>query len=70
MSEMQAALQSAGKPVEVLILPTSDHWLLHEDMRTMMVKASVAFVEKYNPPDPAPPAAQTQVSSASAAPRP
>ena len=36
----------------------------------MMVKASVAFVEKYNPPDPAPPAAQTQVSSASAAPRP
>ncbi len=66
--EMEAALKSAGKPVDVLILPTSDHWLLHEDMRIKMVKASVAFVEKYNPPDPPPPpaAAQTQVSSASA----
>jgi dienelactone hydrolase len=68
MSEMRAALEGAGKPVEVLILPTSDHWLLHEDMRIMMVKGSVAFVEKYNPPDP--PQAQAQVSSASAAPRP
>ncbi|HXQ10595.1 MAG TPA: alpha/beta fold hydrolase [Caulobacteraceae bacterium] len=66
MNEMQAALQSAGKPVEVLILPTSDHWLLHEDMRIEMVKASVAFVERYNPPDPSP-AAQPQVSPASAA---
>jgi dipeptidyl aminopeptidase/acylaminoacyl peptidase len=67
MVEMQTALHSAGKPVDVLVLPTSDHWLLHEDMRMLMVAQSVAYVEKYNPPDPPPP---TQASSASAAPRP
>ncbi|HLI65294.1 MAG TPA: alpha/beta fold hydrolase [Caulobacteraceae bacterium] len=64
MTEMETALKSAGKPVEVLILPTSDHWLLLEDMRTQMVEASVAFVEKYNPPDPAPPAAVASSASA------
>ncbi|HLK26489.1 MAG TPA: alpha/beta fold hydrolase [Caulobacteraceae bacterium] len=64
--EMEAALRGAGKPVEVLILPTSDHWLLHEDAREQVVKASVEFVEKYNPPDAAPPQTQAQVSSASA----
>ena len=58
--EMEAALRGAGKPVEVLILPTSDHWLLHEDMRVQMVKASLEFVEKYNPPDAAPPQTQAQ----------
>jgi dipeptidyl aminopeptidase/acylaminoacyl peptidase len=51
---MEAALRRAGKPVELVVLPTADHWFLHEDMRVAMVTRSVAFVEKYNPPDPAP----------------
>jgi dipeptidyl aminopeptidase/acylaminoacyl peptidase len=50
--EMEHALNAAGKPVERLTLTGADHWLLHEDVRVAMVKASVAFVEKYNPPDP------------------
>ncbi|MDB5483649.1 MAG: peptidase prolyl oligopeptidase [Caulobacteraceae bacterium] len=51
---MERALKSAGKPVERLTLAGADHWLLKEDTRVAMLKASVAFVEKYNPPDPRP----------------
>ena len=50
---MENALKSAGKPYERLTLPNADHWLLKEDTRIAMIKASVAFVEKYNPPDAA-----------------
>ncbi len=52
--EMERALRAAGKPVERLTLKGADHWLLEQDTRVAMLKASVAFVEKYNPPDPAP----------------
>ena len=52
---MAKALRAAGKPVELLEMATADHWLLLEDTRGAMVTRSVAFVEKYNPPDPAPP---------------
>ena len=52
---MENALRSAGKPVERLTLTGGDHWLLKEDTRIAMIKASVAFVEKYNPPDAAAP---------------
>ncbi len=48
---MEKALQTAGKPVERLTLTGADHWLLREDTRVAMLKASVEFVEKYNPPD-------------------
>ena len=51
---MEKALKAAGKPVERLTLAGADHWLLKEDTRVAMLKASVAFVEKYNPPDAAP----------------
>jgi len=53
---MQRALKAAGKTVEMVTMPNEDHWLSREATRVMMLKASVAFVEKYNPPDP-PPAA-------------
>jgi dipeptidyl aminopeptidase/acylaminoacyl peptidase len=53
---MERALRRADKPVEVIALPGADHWLLHEDARVAMLKASVAFVLKYDPPDPASPA--------------
>jgi dipeptidyl aminopeptidase/acylaminoacyl peptidase len=61
---MEKALRQAGKPVDLVVLPNADHWLLHEDTRLTMATRSVAFVEKYNPPDPA----AVQTSSASAAP--
>jgi dipeptidyl aminopeptidase/acylaminoacyl peptidase len=51
---MADALRQAGKPVEVLQLPDDDHWLAKAATRTAMLEASVAFVEKYNPPDAAP----------------
>jgi len=50
---MEHALKASGKPVERLTLPGLDHWMLKEDARIAMIKASVAFVEKYNPPDAA-----------------
>ncbi len=53
---MKRALEGAGKPVEFVELPGADHWLLEEDARVAMLKASVDFVLKYDPPDP-PPAA-------------
>ncbi len=53
---MEKALKAAGKPVERLTLAGADHQLLKDDDRVAMLKASVVFVEKYNPPD-APPAA-------------
>lgn len=51
---MDRALKAAGKPVEFITLPGADHGLLEQDARVAMLKASVAFVMKYDPPDPAP----------------
>jgi dienelactone hydrolase len=51
---MARALTRAGKPVELITLPGTDHWLLQEASRVAMLKASVAFVIKNNPPDAAP----------------
>jgi dipeptidyl aminopeptidase/acylaminoacyl peptidase len=64
---MADALRRAGKPVEFIPLDGADHHFLKEDTRIAMAKASVAFVEKYNPPDPAPP---VQASSATSIPTP
>jgi dipeptidyl aminopeptidase/acylaminoacyl peptidase len=49
--DMASALKSAGKPVELVALKGEDHWLSRSDTRLQMLKAMVAFVEKYNPPD-------------------
>jgi dipeptidyl aminopeptidase/acylaminoacyl peptidase len=65
---MADVLKRAGKPVEFVALDGADHWLLKEDTRLAMAKASVAFVLKYNPPDPA--SAPVQASSATSAPTP
>ena len=51
---MDRALRSAGKPVEFIALTGADHWLLREDTRLAMAKASLDFVLKYDPPDPGP----------------
>ncbi len=61
---LAAALQASGKTVELQVLPGGDHWLLEGGQRVAMVKASVAFVLKYNPPDPPPPAAVADAAAA------
>lgn len=47
---MLGALKGAGKPVEYVEMPGQDHWLTDEATRVQMLKASVAFVLKNNPP--------------------
>lgn len=48
---MVSALRAAKKPVEFLEMAGEDHWLSREATRKAMLKASVAFVQKHNPPD-------------------
>jgi dipeptidyl aminopeptidase/acylaminoacyl peptidase len=48
---MEAALRSAKKPVEFIKLENEDHWLSRDVTRTAMLKASVTFVKKHNPPE-------------------
>jgi dipeptidyl aminopeptidase/acylaminoacyl peptidase len=48
---MESALRRAGKPVELVTMNNEDHWLSREETRVGMLKAAVAFVEKYNPPN-------------------
>jgi acetyl esterase/lipase len=51
---MQSVLEKAGKPVEVKILESTDHWLTLEKTRIETIKASVAFVEAHNSVAPIP----------------
>ncbi|MDO9222493.1 MAG: S9 family peptidase [Caulobacter sp.] len=48
---MAKAMDAAGKPYEFVILEGEDHWLSSADTRTAMLKASLAFIEKHNPPN-------------------
>jgi dipeptidyl aminopeptidase/acylaminoacyl peptidase len=49
--DMAAALKAAGKPVEMVEVADEDHWLTRQPGRIAVVKASVDFVMKNNPPD-------------------
>ena len=49
--EMAAALRRAGKPVELVELPGEDHFLSSGATRLQMLKATVGFLEKNNPPN-------------------
>ncbi len=51
---MVSAMKDAGKPVDMVVLPSEDHWLSRPATRTAMLEAVIAFLEKHNPPDPAP----------------
>lgn len=54
-SQMMAnALGRAGKTYELVKLPGEDHWLSRGETRLRMLEAAIAFVERYNPPNPAP----------------
>jgi dienelactone hydrolase len=44
------ALAKAGKPHEFITLQGEDHWLSRGATRLQMLSATVAFVEKHNPP--------------------
>lgn len=46
---MQAALQAAGKPVELTRIDSKDSQLRSAAVRTALLKAAVPFVEKHNP---------------------
>jgi len=48
---MSTALKAAGKPVELQVFNSTDHWLTRGETRIEMLKATVAFLEKNNPPN-------------------
>ncbi|MBL8769932.1 MAG: S9 family peptidase [Phenylobacterium sp.] len=48
---MATALQKAGKPVELVVQKGEDHWLSRGETRLQMLTATMAFVEKHNPPN-------------------
>jgi dipeptidyl aminopeptidase/acylaminoacyl peptidase len=47
---MANALKDAQKPYEFITLDGEDHWLSKGTTRRKMLEATVAFVEKHNPP--------------------
>lgn len=48
---MAEALSKAGKPVELIVQKGEDHWLSRGETRREMLEATMAFVEKHNPPN-------------------
>jgi len=48
---MAEALQKAGKPVDLVVQKGADHWLSRGDTRLQTLEATMAFVEKHNPPN-------------------
>ncbi|MBX3532461.1 MAG: prolyl oligopeptidase family serine peptidase, partial [Rhizobiaceae bacterium] len=48
---MADALHKAGKPVELVVQKGADHWLSRGDTRLEMLTATMAFIEKHNPPN-------------------
>ncbi|HEX2792807.1 MAG TPA: alpha/beta fold hydrolase [Croceicoccus sp.] len=48
-TSMKAALENAGKPVEMVTLDGEDHWLSTSATRMKMLEAAVRFVERHNP---------------------
>lgn len=48
---MADALKKNGKPYELIIQPGADHWLSRGDTRLQTLEATVAFLEKHNPPN-------------------
>jgi dipeptidyl aminopeptidase/acylaminoacyl peptidase len=50
--QMYDALRHANKTAELVELKHEDHWLSNSDTRLQMLQTSVAFLKRYNPPDP------------------
>jgi dipeptidyl aminopeptidase/acylaminoacyl peptidase len=49
--EMADALRRAGKPVDLIVQNNADHWLSLGATRFQTLQATVAFLEKHNPPN-------------------
>jgi dipeptidyl aminopeptidase/acylaminoacyl peptidase len=49
--DMASELQRAGKPHSVVVLEGEDHWLSRSSTRTQMLKATVDFLKRNNPPE-------------------
>jgi dipeptidyl aminopeptidase/acylaminoacyl peptidase len=69
-SAMAAALERAGRPVQLVPLPAEDHALSRGATRLQMLTELVRFLEANNPPDPAPPDAPPPSTAPAAAPAP
>jgi dipeptidyl aminopeptidase/acylaminoacyl peptidase len=52
-TSMAAKMRSAGKPVELVVLPEADHSFTREADRLTLLTTIEAFLIKHNPPDPA-----------------
>jgi dipeptidyl aminopeptidase/acylaminoacyl peptidase len=50
-SDMASKMEGAGKVVQFLPLPKADHNFSREADRLELLKATEAFLRKYNPPD-------------------
>jgi dipeptidyl aminopeptidase/acylaminoacyl peptidase len=50
-NEMADALRRAGKPVELVVQNHADHWLSLGETRFQTLQATMAFLEKHNPPN-------------------
>lgn len=48
---MAAELRSENKPVELVLMKGEDHWLSRSSTRVEMLRQSVEFVLRHNPPD-------------------
>lgn len=48
--QMSRALEAAGRPAEFVTLPGEDHWLSRSETRLQMLRATVDFLERHNPP--------------------
>jgi len=48
---LERALKKAGKPVELVTLEGEDHNLSRGATRLQMLQATIAFLEKHNPPN-------------------
>jgi dipeptidyl aminopeptidase/acylaminoacyl peptidase len=49
---MEAAMRSAGRPVQLTELTGEDHNLQDEKSRAAALAAATAFLTAYNPPGP------------------
>ena len=49
--EMETALRHAGKPYQYIQIDGEDHWLTKEAGRVQTLEVTMAFVEKYDPPN-------------------
>lgn len=64
---MVSAMNAAGKPVEMVVLSSEDHWLSRPATRVAMLEALVGFLEKHNPPGSAVAAAKSTAATPSPA---